>query len=287
MISLPWQVLELNGPDAATFAHAQFCNDVLAVPDGNWQFNAWLNPQGRVRAFFHLLRVDAQRLLLILRGGEARWLCDELARFVFRSRVVMRVADDRFVLASADAEEAATHWQALPKGTATRVGKQTIGIALPGASARWIAVSVTPAASANSNREEGSWRLADVRAGLPEIGVELRDQMLPQWLGLDRLGAVSVRKGCYPGQEIMARLHFKGGNKRSLYRIRWQADVLPTPATPLANADVKAIGAIVQACRDPDSGNIEALASLFDEAAGADLRSEKAVGPIQILERFD
>ena len=77
---------------------------------------------------------------------------------------------------------------------------------------------------------------SDIRAGLPEIGAELRDQLLPQWIGLDRLGAISVRKGCYPGQEIMARLHFKGGNKRSLYRLLWPAGEVVPPGTRAAVA---------------------------------------------------
>src|SRR6185312_5176981 len=162
MISLPSQVLELTGADAATFAHAQFSSDVLALADGQWQWSAWLSPQGRVRAFSRLLRTNASHLTLTLRGGDAEWLRAELSRFVFRAKVQM--------------------------GAAHGGASQTTA-------------------------------LEDIRAGIPEIGVELRDQLLPQWIGLDRLGAVSVRKGCYPGQEIMARLHFKGGNKRSLYRI--------------------------------------------------------------------
>ena len=94
MISPPTQVLEITGADAAAFAHAQFCNDVLTLPAGHWQWNAWLSPQGRVRAFFRLLRIDADNVLLTLRGGDAVWLRAELARYVFRAKVQLRAINE-------------------------------------------------------------------------------------------------------------------------------------------------------------------------------------------------
>lgn len=228
MISLPSQVLELTGADAATFAHAQFSSDVLALADGQWQWSAWLSPQGRVRAFFRLLRTNASHLTLTLRGGDAEWLRAELSRFVFRAKVQM--------------------------GAAHGGASQTTA-------------------------------LEDIRAGIPEIGVELRDQLLPQWIGLDRLGAVSVRKGCYPGQEIMARLHFKGGNKRSLYRIG--CDIFLPAGTMLRDAQTGAeAGCVLQCARVDDSGRHEALASLIDAQAEATLRADPESAAIRPVEHF-
>ena len=229
MMSLPVQVLEISGVDAAAFAHAQFCNDVLALADEHWQWNAWLSPQGRVRAFFRLRRANAAHLTLTLRGGDAEWMRTELMRFVFRAKVSMSVA--------------------------TGVSQTTT--------------------------------LADIRAGLPEIGAELRDQLLPQWIGLDRLGAISVRKGCYPGQEIMARLHFKGGNKRSLYRLLWPAGEVVPPGTALRDSAGVESGVIVMATHDAQAGCIEALASLPDAAAEGQLRLGPSPGrAVEIFERF-
>ena len=229
MMSLPVQVLEISGVDAAAFAHAQFCNDVLALADGHWQWNAWLSPQGRVRAFFRLRRVDATRIVLDLHGGDAAWLRAERLRFVFRAKVQFAVSG--------------------------------------GASA--------------------STTLADIRAGIPEVGAELRDRLLPQWIGLDRLGAVSVNKGCYPGQEIMARLHFKGGNKRSLYRLLWPAGEVVPPGTALRDSAGVESGVIVMATHDAQAGCIEALASLPDAAAEGQLRLGPSPGrAVEIFERF-
>ncbi|MBS0556472.1 MAG: folate-binding protein [Proteobacteria bacterium] len=226
MISLPPQVLELTGADAIAFAQAQFCNDALTLADGDWQWNAWLSAQGRVRAFFRLQRKDATHLILTLRGGDADWMRRELARFVFRANVQM-------IAVTADVEPAT---------------------------------------------------LADIRAGLPEIGADLRDQLLPQWIGLDRLGAVSVRKGCYPGQEIMARLHFKGGNKRSLYRIGGDARI--TTAAMLRDAQTGEEAGCVLQCARADSGKYEALASLIDARGEATLRSDSGSTVVRVIEHF-
>lgn len=227
MMSLPPQLLEMTGADAAAFAHAQFSSDVLALPDGHWQWSTWLSPQGRVRAFFHLARLAPDNIVLTLRGGDAEWLQAELSRFFFRAKVQMRCAN--------------------------------------GGAARTTA-------------------LEDIRAGIPEIGVELRDQFLPQWIGLDRLGAVSVRKGCYPGQEIMARLHFKGGNKRSLHRIGCDS-FFPAGAT-LRDAQTGEEAGCVLQCARADSGSYEALASLIDAKAEATLRADPESVAIRWIEHF-
>lgn len=227
MISLPTQVLEISGADAAAFAHAQFSSDVLALPDGQWQWSAWLSPQGRVRAFFHLSRRAADNIVLTLRGGDAEWLRTELSRFVFRAKAQLRATSSRVVQTSA---------------------------------------------------------LADIRAGIPWIDAELRDQLLPHWIGLDRLEAVSVRKGCYPGQEIMARLHFKGGNKRSLYRIG-SAVPLPTGATLRDTQTGEEAGCVLQ-CAHASSASHESLASLADAKAEAALRVDPESVAIHRIEHF-
>jgi len=128
------------------------------------------------------------------------------------------------------------------------------------------------------------WRLADIRAGLPMLAENLRDQLLPQWLGLDRLGAISLAKGCYPGQEVMSRLHFKGGNKRSLYRIELARTAAPGAGLKLA--DDTAAGLVVMSCRRGDD-RAEALACLTDASIGTTLHmDDNPTGEIGVVERF-
>ncbi|HEX3895472.1 MAG TPA: folate-binding protein [Rudaea sp.] len=273
----PMALLELTGPDVVAFAQAQFSNDVPSLADGHWQWNAWLSPQGRVRFFFHLLRDDAQRLRLLLRGGDPAALRDSLQRFVLRSKVQIRVADDHVYGVERTAE---LHGDA-PSGDsiATRAGASVIALGAE----RYICISPQQATDDTSR-----WVLADIRDGFPTVARELEDAALPQWLGLDRLGAVSVKKGCYPGQEIMSRLHFKGGNKRSLYRLAIDTATVPGAAWPIALRGESAhAGQIVMAAR-ADSGRCEALAILAHAADGKplDLGAE-LVANIEVLQRFE
>jgi folate-binding protein YgfZ len=249
MISLPeLELLEIAGADAVNFAHAQFSSDVRSLENGAWQWSAWLSPQGRVRAFFSLIRTDDEHLLLLLRGGHAEVLRAALAPYVMREKVGLRAADDRYVLGS-DADHASA-------------------LRLPGMPQRWLILCENEAAADTSPPQHEAWRLADIRAGLPQLPDTLLDQLLPQWLGLDRLGAISVKKGCYPGQEVMSRLHFKGGNKRSLYRLQLHANT--APGATLATVNGESAGQIVTTAQR-DDGDYEALAALNDGLAGTPL----------------
>ncbi|MFI4958920.1 MAG: folate-binding protein, partial [Lysobacterales bacterium] len=85
--SYPAETLLIDGPDAMAFAHAQFSSNVNSLATGQWQFSAWLDPQGRVRALFHLARLADDRYLVLLRGGGAAAMVEALRRFVFRSKL--------------------------------------------------------------------------------------------------------------------------------------------------------------------------------------------------------
>src|SRR3569833_4481712 len=135
-------VLELDGPDAVSFAQAQFSNDVTALGDSRWQWNAWLNPQGRVRAVFALLRLDGQHLRLILRGGDAAAIADTLRRYEFRAKVTIRVAAD----AASGVDDVITLGFEAPSGDVIARNGDASAIAMPGGD-RWL---VTGAANATA-----------------------------------------------------------------------------------------------------------------------------------------
>jgi hypothetical protein len=291
LIALPsLHLLEIAGADAIAFTQAQFCNDVAALENGHWQWNAWLSPQGRVRAFFHLLRDDDKHLRLLLRGGDAEILRTELARYVFRTKVQLRALPDVLVFGTGDASALPAHFSAPPMATALASSDRITGLALPGTTARWLLLwpsDAAPSAAITSDDERNRWRLDDIRNGLPELTAPLLDQFLPQWLALDRLSVVSVRKGCYPGQEIMARLHFKGSSKRGCYRLEFHADVLPAPGPALqvsGTATTDNAGTIVMSAWN-GAGTGEALAVIADAAHAAAL-SNPGLRDIKVISRF-
>ena len=272
-IALPTpQVLEIVGADAIAFAHAQFASDVRALADRQWQWSAWLSAQGRVRAFFRVLRIGDDHVLLILQGGLAETLRAALAPFVFRAKVQLRVVGTWHAIGFDQLADVVEWLGAVPGPTDAVIANDRIGVALPGPQPRWYVLGHTlPATVDDSPAALNHWNAADVAAGIVEIGDAQADRFLPSWLGLDELGAVSVRKGCYPGQEIVARLHFKGGNKRWLQQLAFSADVMPEPGTSLtAGSDSGASGELLRAAWTR-TGQGFALAALPKLPAGAAL----------------
>ncbi|HEY8682741.1 MAG TPA: folate-binding protein, partial [Rhodanobacter sp.] len=202
----PAETLLIEGPDAIAFAHAQFSSKVNSLAIGDWQFSAWLDPQGRVRALFHLARIDADRLLLLLRGGNAAAMAEALRRYVFRSKLTLTALPSRN-LASGPA-----HPMYAILGEA-----DTLAIGCGGHS-----LQITD----ESNADE-KWHPQQLRDGWPWLPARQLNELLPSALSLQRLQAVAVDKGCYPGQEIVARLHYRGGHKRHLHGVELSQPVMP------------------------------------------------------------
>lgn len=209
VFSLPDHALvTLEGPDAVAFAHAQFANDVAALAPGHWQWNAWLTPKGRVIAVFALARLSGDRLWLVLPDHPAGPFAEVLRRFVFRRKLKIDVPVD---IAVSGAFAAPAHARGASVHEADGVIELDLGG--DGGPRTW---RVGPAADDDA-ASQAAWHIADLRHGLPRLPASQREQWTPQQLALDRLSAYSVKKGCYPGQEIVARTHFLGKAKRSLH----------------------------------------------------------------------
>jgi len=236
----PAQVLLLEGADAAGFANAQFTTDVTQLEPGHWQWNAWLDAQGRVLHFFALLRPRADALLAWLPLGEADAMRAALSRFVFRAKVTLD-APSGWVVHALDMHD-------LPRPPASgTIVEASGGYAFEQPGAR--IVCIAPAQPEDfDDAALDRWRRADIAAGLPLLDARLRGEFVPQALDLERVDAISFRKGCYPGQEIAARLHFRGGNKRVLRAFDITAsDALPPPApgTPILATDGTTAGHVL------------------------------------------
>ena len=203
------RLLALTGKDALAFAQAQFMNDVTALADGAWQWNGWLTPKGRMVALFALLKLDAESLWLLLPDYSPDALAEGLKKYVFRSKLALTPRPDLQVTGIWDAasEPALREFR--------RTDQDVISLDWP--SARRIDIRPAPAAVTPSDDAAVThWRETDLRAGIPRLVESQSAQWTPQQLSLDRLRAYSVKKGCYPGQEIVARTHFLGQAKRGL-----------------------------------------------------------------------
>jgi len=259
-------LIELSGPDAAVYAQAQFCNDVDALPVGDAQLSAWLNPDGRIRALFHLLRPAEDRFVLVLRGGDAATLLRPLRMFVLRLKVKVEVLDG-WCVAALEPDESA------PGGSPGYAidAQRRIALLPPDA-------TLPPAPP----RQLDAWTRADIDAGLPWLPPHALDAVLPSWLDLARIGGISHHKGCYPGQEIVARLHFRGGGDKRRPAIVGGDAATVESATTLRDADGAEAGLVLQSASD-GAGRRVALAVLRKEAATIGSVLSATNGSIQVI----
>lgn len=209
------ELFELTGIDAIAFAQSQFMNDVHTLQVGDWQWSGLLNAKGRLIAFFALFRADEHKLIAWLPTGGGEALRTHLQRFVFRSKVRLSILTDWNVVAEIgavdpDVIDHQLEFPPCPDGTPRRLILTPTSVELPIADSTLVT----------------RWRRADIELGVPYItaGSSNSEQFVPQWLSLDRLSAFSLKKGCYPGQEIVARMHYLGQSKREARMVSGEGD---------------------------------------------------------------
>ena len=228
------EILAITGRDATAFAQSQFMNDVAALAAGEWQWNGWLTAKGRVVALFALLRLDAETLWLLLPDAAAAELAEALRRYVFRSKVVLAVRDDLHASGGFALPE-----QARGPTWARIDGAIELDMSGDGGPRR-LRIDAMPA------RDDATalarWDAADLAHGLPRLPASQASQWTPQQLSLERLRAFSVKKGCYPGQEIVARTHFLGQARRGLVLL--EADA-PLAAGAEISDGTRTIGSLI------------------------------------------
>lgn len=201
MPSRTTRTITLAGPDAAGFANAQFGSAVLSLGTGRWQWSGWLDPKGRVRALLQIARPDDERFVVVPRGGDVETLASDLKRFVFRSKVKITVSDVMYV----------SDGEAIDDGEV----REDDGALSFGEGDASIRICVT--------QGDDAWYARHIEKGYAWLPDEAIDALFPPALSMERLGAVAFDKGCFPGQEIAARLHFLGGHKKHLRLVRSDA----------------------------------------------------------------
>ena len=215
-------ILQAEGADAGEFLQAQTMNDVRSLAPGQWQWNGWLTPKGRVIALFALWRAEEQRFLLLLPDFPAEELQALLQRYVFRSKLQLTVVQTLACSAAFgdrrnDAPSELSFAQAIDGGWALDMGGATASRQL------LVLPEEHPSLCQPDEDSDARWLALDIAHGLPRLSAQQREAWTPQMLALERLQAYSLKKGCYPGQEIVARTHYLGQAKRGLERLQGSA----------------------------------------------------------------
>jgi hypothetical protein len=290
-------LLTVKGDDAAEFLHAQFTNDVESLAAGHAQWSGWCTAKGRLLATFLLVR-RADGFLIMLPAEIAGPFARRLSMFVLRSKVTIADVSDAYgcigIAGDGGAQVVGARWGKVP-GPMSCVEKDgSIAIALD--SQRFVAI--VPAASARATLDElakgtshgdrDQWEWAAIQAGVPTIVAATQEAFVPQMANFDLVGGVSFKKGCYPGQEIVARTQYRGILKRRMALAHIAGSERPQPGQSVYSAAFgdQAAGTIVNVAPSPGGGFDALVVAQIESLKGQDLRWKALDGPrMEILKQ--
>jgi tRNA-modifying protein YgfZ len=233
-------VLRFTGADAARFLQGQLSSDVMRLGAATSLLAGYHNPQGRTIALLRLIQLAPDDILAVLPRELAQDVARRLSLYILRAKVKLADVSERFnihgLVAAGGAEPPASQ-------------DATALVRLADAPARWLKVS--PAAGADNARgDRQRWRSLDIAAGQPQVYAATSEEFVAQMLNLDALGAIDFDKGCYTGQEVIARAHYRGRVKRRMQRFATQASQGLSPGASGQLADgrsFKVVDAVIRA----------------------------------------
>lgn len=207
----PYGTLQVAGDDARAFLHAQLTNDIENLAPGRARYAGWCSAKGRLLATFLVVPFQ-DGFLLQLSRDLAPVVAKRLAMFVMRSKV--KVLD-----VSGQWSQFGT-WPAAG-GEPLSVSGSEGAVAVRIDTGRSLVLAPTEASGRFvPDAAQEDWMLAELRAGRPLIAQATQDRFVPQMVNLELAGGVDFKKGCYPGQEIVARAQYRGAVKRRLVHLR-------------------------------------------------------------------
>lgn len=263
---IPVQLDELayaavRGADSESFLQGQLSSDLRQLSVSQAQISSYNSAKGRMLAVTHLLRAD-DTIMLELHRDIAAAACKRLRMFVLRAKVSISERNDyaAFGLLGTDAAAVLSDLGLpIPEAPLACSHNAQRGItvlrrlgSIPRYSVHAKPEALTPIIGAVGPLQDFShWRRADIDAGVPTVYAATADHFIPQTANLDLLGGISFDKGCYTGQEIVARLHYLGEVKRRLFAAS-VTGAPPIPGSDVRDADGVSAGEIVDAVADID-----------------------------------
>ena len=275
-------LIECSGDDAKTFLQNQLTSDVNHLEKNSVQHSSWCSPKGRMLASFILARVDTAYLALVS-ADLLDFVQKRLQIYVLRSKVKIGngLTDRELIGLSGPQAEAALRNAGLPipaepmqsasidTTTIVRLDntRYVLIVAKDSAASVWNALAAHARAAGTP-----AWQWLDIQSGIPLITEATKEAFVPQMTNLDKIGGVSFHKGCYPGQEVVARTQYLGKVKRHLYRFKASGPVAPGVPVGTADSADHTCGTVANVAPAPDGGR-EGLAVLLEGTiAGSGLK---------------
>lgn len=258
-------LIRVVGADADPFLQGQLSNDVRRISAAAAQLTSFNSPKGRLLAVMHALR-EGEGVLLELHRSILEPTLRRLRMYVLRSKVTLAEANDRAVFGLAGPDAAAVLARLglpAPQGPLACAFRDGVGVVRRLGNPERFTILIATARAADftarlaelgTPAQPERWKALDIEAGVPTIYPQTQDHFVAQMCNLDTLGGISFDKGCYTGQEVIARVHYRGAVKRHMNLLR-----LPGPAPePGARTDA---GEVVDAAAHPEGGAVALVVS--------------------------
>jgi len=258
--------IRVSGEEAQKFLQNLLSNDISAVNAGTAQLSSFNSPKGRMLATFTVWQ-SGGGYLLQLPLSLAAAMHKKLSMFVLRSKVKISNASDETIclgLAGKDASMLIKNlWNSAPESDWSVLQKDGYCVLRLSADRYLISTTVSQATELwgklNKHAKKSSsacWDWLTIRAGIPVVTPATQELFVLQMANLDVLGGVSFKKGCYPGQEIVARTHYLGKQKRRMFLAHIDSDITPVAGNELFSPDMpdQPCGTVINACMAPGGG---------------------------------
>lgn len=251
-----YQLIIVSGDDSESFLQGQCTCDFTQLLKNHIVMGAHCTHKGRMNSSFHALRLDEKTIGLRVHKSIADYAKNALQKYAVFSKVSIDITDNYYlfgVIGDRPSEHLAKHIKLPPAGefcstqdyivAAHQHNQIEVWCHEPWLKA-WLSLDNTIPLQASSN----AWRLMNIRRGIGEVVAENLDQLLPQELNFQLVNGISFKKGCYTGQEIVARLHYRGQLKKHLYRGYTASDSAPSVNDMITNAKNKGVIVNVAEC---------------------------------------
>ncbi len=263
-------LLRVTGADARAFLQSQLSSDVQQLSARRGQLGGYCSPKGRLLAVLTLVQSGPESFVLVLPKTLVAATLKRLKMFVLRSKVTIDESHDLRPCGSFNDAPTVEAWQ-------VREDKGLLRLRRPGAAIHDLVLVTDARPAANDAAAETHWRLAELGAGIPIVHPETLDRFVPQTADLDLAGGISFSKGCYPGQEIVARVHYLGRLKQRLFLADCAAAA--PPGTDVFDADAAlAVGEVMDCLPSPAGGYQLSLVLNLSAAASRSLRLAEVQG---------
>jgi folate-binding protein YgfZ len=277
-------VIRAEGPDAASFLHGQLTQDFSLLGSADARLAALCTAKGRVIASFIGIKPQPELILLVCSRDILAATLKRLQMYVLRAKVKLSDATEQFAVyglagtaLTANGLDADT-----PPGKRTGVGDGVSVVSLYPADGIPRALWIAPAdqrAPTGTALDDSLWQWSEVRSGIVTLTTPVIDAFVPQMINYESVGGVNFKKGCYPGQEVVARSQFRGTLKRRTYLVKADAPVAVGQEVFASGDAEQPVGTVAQAASAPDGGWAALISMQISALEGGGLHAGAVDGP--------